>query len=161
MDFDGQTGTDLRTQLETTLARNKVLEADNHNLKVEKVLSTSNFELVTSDDLQGVPLDKVEEKAKEIEESKRATQDSLIRKGLEARGWDAEEIDTFISGQTPEPKVNEDEQAHSRLRRLQSLDAQPVRPANPADGAEPGLPTILAHFQQESRAQDRSKGRRS
>lgn len=104
-------GGSLRKKLEEALAENKRLAQRVAASEAARVIAEHGYSLVKPEDLAGVPLDQIEEKAKELQESAEAEKREVVKSvlaelsGLEGSALD-EAVDEFVSGrrrrETPE-----------------------------------------------------------
>lgn len=124
-------GKGLRAQLESTIAERDRYRAEVAELRAREVLRSGNFSFVGADDLKGVDPDKVEERAKALQEERA----KVFRQGIEARfrqqGLTGEELDRaveqFLDIQ-PSSEVSFDEQAAYSRARSAGAGASPTPP---------------------------------
>lgn len=125
-------GGTLRRKLEEALERNKALTAEVAKSRVKEVIAEKGYTLVKPEDLEGVALDEIEPKAKELHEQRRSLE-SEIAKGIFARqGYEGEELDEvvaeYLEGKAPVRK--DPNEALTRgiegVRALSHTDSQPV-----------------------------------
>lgn len=122
----------LREQLEEALAESKEARQELHRYKVREVLESEGFDLVKAEDLEDVKLSKVKDKAAEIQSQRQGQQEELLRKALEARGIEGEDLEDLVSGlRSRRDEEDEEVQALKRARQATGAPARPVPSVNP------------------------------
>src|SRR5690242_15425922 len=123
--MDSMTGGQLRQTLEQTLAELATLKDENHTLKVTTVLKEKGWgDLLSADDLKGIPADKVDTEGQKVYEAKRTEQEAILRKALESHGMDEDDITAFFEGAKSSEKSDPDEEALRRLRDLKGTEGK-------------------------------------
>lgn len=140
-------GGDLRSQLESALAREKDKDRIISEFTVATVASKPEFHLVTVADLQGVPAEELEEKAKTVQEERVEQQKSLLK----SAGLDDEAIDKVIAGEALSVSDPELDPSLQKLAGLQSSGSS-KRPPTVDKASKFGRESIKAHFREEADA---------
>lgn len=127
-DEDGQEGQadggKLRRKLEKALEDNRKLAERVRTHEVKQVLTEKGFDLVTPDDLSGVDLDEIEAKAAEIQERNQKLQGDLLRKALQAKGFEGEDLDEMVESIAGAKTAEQaDEDATKRAQSLGRVDS--------------------------------------
>ena len=145
-----ETGSGLRRKLEDAVASNRKLEDALRAERSARIVAEKGLSLVKPEDLEGVDLDKLEERATQIHNERHAQQSELLRKALESKGFEGDQIEDMVqealgqaSTETPEA------QALARARSLGSVDSRPV-PLVDTENVH-GEDAIRAHFEKEER----------
>jgi len=91
---DDESGSGLRSQLETALAQKKVLEEQNGRLVVGNFINSKSdeFSLVEASDLVGVPEAQLADKAAEIQAEKTTSREAVIDSVLAGKGYTGDEL---------------------------------------------------------------------
>lgn len=120
-------GKGLRAKLEEVLEQNRKLETANQDLAARNVLADPKFSLVKPEDLVGVPLDKIGERAEQFQAERSTLQNDLLRSALEARGFQGEELEDMVLKATGQSAAEvETARAVNRARSLGTVDSTTV-----------------------------------
>lgn len=92
-----ESGGTLRQKLEDALAANRDLHTQLVGYRAKDVIGEKGFKYVTPEDLTGVPLDDLADKAAEIEQSKQAQRETVLREVLTERGVPEDQFDTALA----------------------------------------------------------------
>lgn len=149
-EHEEESGSSLRSRLEATLAVNRKLEDRVRASEAKAVIAEKGLSLVKPEDLEGVDLDKLEERATQIHNERHTQQSELLRKALESRGFEGDQVEDMVRealgqaySETPEAKAVE------RARTLGTVDSQPVPLVD--DQNMHGQDAIRAHFEKQER----------
>lgn len=126
MDFDGddmddveESGSHLRQKLESTLKENKELTSELSGLKAKELITEQGYGLVKPEDLQGVNLSEMAERAEALQGERKVMQADLAKDMLAKRGLEGEELERAVNDfLAPE---SQDTAAHSRAREVASV----------------------------------------
>ena len=113
IDLDKASGGVLRSKLEEALQKNETLEKQVVTSRATAAIGEHGYGLVKPEDLVGVPPDKVEAKAKELQEQRLEARSETVRSVLEERGLEGDELDEAVTEflgdpQEPEALVEKD-----------------------------------------------------
>ncbi len=135
MDFDGDGDIDiegnasqLRQKLESTLKENKQLTSQLSTLKANELITEHGYGLVKPEDLVGVNLSDMADKAEALQGERRALQAELAKDVFAKRGFEGSELDAAVSDFLS-PESSQDTAAHSRAREVAAVGgvAAPAR----------------------------------
>ncbi|MBO59907.1 MAG: hypothetical protein CL440_06855 [Acidimicrobiaceae bacterium] len=124
----------LRQKLEQTLEENKLLASELSGLKAHEVISEHGLSLVEPTDLKGVDISQLEQRAREIQEDRRAQQEKLARDLLAKRGYEGEELESQLQdflGSEPVAPTHADAEAITRAQQVGAVSGQPTSIINP------------------------------
>ena len=126
MDFDGdglddveESGSHLRQKLESTLKENKELASELSGLKARELITEHGYGLVKPEDLQGVNLSEMAERAEALQGERQAMQADLAKDMLAKRGLEGDELERAVNDFLA-PEAH-DAAAHSRAREVASV----------------------------------------
>ena len=143
------TGGQLRQKLEDALKSNRELAAKVHTYTVKDTLAAGGFQLVRPEDLNGVPLERVEERAKEIETTRQTEQQELLRKALVSRGFDEATIEQIVEDGAL-PAADPGTASIGRIRGLANIgEGTPAK--DPALANLAGRDLMRHHFETQER----------
>lgn len=131
-------GSKLREKLEETLSTNKELMKELAFYKAKDVINAKGFNLVKPEDLEGVALDKLEERAEALQAERQDLQKSLVQDIFKKQGLEGEELEAavqaFIGGEVTPPTGESTEAAETveRVRSLQGIDSLPAATTPPS-----------------------------
>lgn len=140
--FEGESGGQLRQKLEEALAAKAAMEAQVFTLSAEKVIGATGLKHVKPEDLVGVPLAELEVKAQEVEATKAAAAEALLKEAVKARGVSDDQIDQVLSQLLGAAEKSPASAAHDRLNQLGHIQGKPL--GSIPDPVEPGLDRIKA-----------------
>lgn len=127
-DDDQESGSKLRDKLEAEIARSRELTSQLVGYKAREVIEAKQWQHVTAEDLKGVGLEELEAKGAELEASKAALKESVLKEVLSKQGITGEDLDAAI-GQLV-GKVSPADDTTAALARM--------RAAQSAAGTAPG-----------------------
>lgn len=139
-----QGGRGLRQKLEAVLAENRSAMSELTTLKAEKVIRDSGFSTVRVEDLAGVPLDQLDEKAAALHEERQAAKRQVAEELLAAQGLSETEVKERVEqllGGASGPDSQDD--ALGRLKQISQIGAP--APAVSADRLH-GVDAMAAAF---------------
>jgi hypothetical protein len=146
---EAATGGQLRQQLEQALNENKKLSKELRTERVQRVLGTGKFALISEQDLSDVELDEVEKRAAQLQEDRSKQKDELLRTALKDRGLDDEAIEAFIADGKASTEESDAAEAIGRIRTTgRNLDGTPVSKAVPD---LEGVAAMRHHFEQQQK----------
>lgn len=128
------TGSALRQKLEEALGQNKALASELAKLKARDVITTRGLDLVEPDDLAGVSVDQLEERAQALQEQRLGVVRRYMERQFRSSGLDGEDLDAAVEaalkGDGPgvaeggdDPEIVE---RFSRVRELGSVGGRPA-----------------------------------
>lgn len=130
-DLDGESGSSLRRKYEEALGENKELKSRLAGYTAADVISSKGLAYVQPEDLANVPLDKLEERAEEIDVERRKVFEGVLRRQFEQAGFAGAELDKqveqFLQGQPRVEKPKVDAEAFGRIRQLGTGGTAPTR----------------------------------
>ena len=95
-------GKGLRAKLEEALAEKRELQAELAALRAREVVREKGLDLVKPDDLKGVALDQLEQRAVELQQERERQQRELVRAALTRKGLSGtaldEAVEAFLAG---------------------------------------------------------------
>jgi hypothetical protein len=112
-------GSGLRRKLEEVLAENQELRSSVLTSQAEKVLGGNKYPLVSTDDLSGVGLEELEERAEALQQERLQARESTVRAVLAEKGYEGEDLDRMVGdliGPSAEGKQDPDSEAWKRFR---------------------------------------------
>lgn len=118
-DLDQLDGKGLRAKLEEALRENANLRKVAAVSKADEVIRTGKLSLVEPQDLEGVSLDSIEEKAKQLQKER----EGLISKYLSAQGIEAPDL-------AGSAEADADADARARARGLSFIGGEPPKLGN-------------------------------
>lgn len=124
-----ESGSSLRKKLEQALKENRTLKSDVNSLRAEKLISEKGFSLVKPEDLQGVDLEELEEKAGALHKEREDQQLDGIRQVFRRKGLDGDDLEKAVTEFVGTPE--ERDEALGRIRSTSSLTGTPVKLVNP------------------------------
>lgn len=125
--FEEESGSTLRQKLESTLKENQELTSELSGLKAKELISEQGYGLVKPEDLTGVSLSEMAEKAEVLQGERQAMQADLAKDMLAKRGLEGDELERAVNDfLTPE---SQDTAAHSRAREVAAVGGNST-PAN-------------------------------
>lgn len=108
IDLDKADGGTLRKKLEEALKENQTLAQENTTFKAQAAIEANGLSLVKPEDLEGVALDEIETKAKELQVQKEAAQLETVKSILASRGLEGDALESaakdFLAGGEIESK---------------------------------------------------------
>jgi hypothetical protein len=117
--FEEESGSTLRQKLESTLKENQELTSELSGLKAKELISEQGYGLVKPDDLTGVSLSEMAEKAEALQGERQAMQADLAKDMLAKRGLEGDELERAVNDfLAPEAQ---DTAAHSRAREVAAV----------------------------------------
>ncbi len=117
--FEEESGSTLRQKLESTLKENQELTSELSGLKAKELISEQGYGLVKPEDLTGVSLSEMAEKAEALQGERQAMQADLAKDMLAKRGLEGDELERAVSDfLAPEAQ---DTAAHSRAREVAAV----------------------------------------
>ena len=118
-DYEEESGSTLRQKLESTLKENQQLTNELSGLKAKELISEHGYGLVKPEDLQGVSLSEMAERAEVLQGERQAMQADLAKDMLAKRGLEGDELDKAVNDfLAPEAS---DAAAHSRAREVAAV----------------------------------------
>lgn len=121
-DDDQESGSKLRDKLEAEIARSRDLTTQLVGYKAREVIEGKQWQHVTVEDLKGVGLDELETKGAELEASKAALKESVLKEVLSKQGITGDDLDAAIGqlvGKVASP-ADDTSAALARMRAAQS-----------------------------------------
>jgi hypothetical protein len=117
--FEEESGSTLRQKLESTLKENQELTSELSGLKAKELISEQGYGLVKPDDLMGVSLSEMAERAEALQGERQAMQADLAKDMLAKRGLEGDELERAVNDfLAPEAQ---DTAAHSRAREVAAV----------------------------------------
>ncbi len=117
--FEEESGSTLRQKLESTLKENQELTSELSGLKAKELISEQGYGLVKPEDLTGVSLSEMAEKAEALQGERQAMQADLAKDMLAKRGLEGDELERAVNDfLAPEAQ---DTAAHSRAREVAAV----------------------------------------
>lgn len=136
-EFDDQDGSKLRKQLEATLKENRELKTNVVRYRTKEVISEGKYSLVKPEDLEGIDVDKLEDRAKELQTQRFNQRESMAKEIFASQGYEDDDLDTavkqFLGGEAPAPTQDPDAEKFERVRSLGNVNSQPLGRKTPSD----------------------------
>ena len=149
IDLETADGGTLRKKLEEALSTNRSLEQEVVTSRAEKAIREHGYSLVKPEDLEGVSVDEVEAKAKQIHEEKLNRRTETVREILSDKGLEGEQLDSavekFLAGEPVAPQgTTSDEPDFADLLLMGG-----ERPATKSDapGMEDAMGNLVSAFE--------------
>lgn len=92
-----ESGGQLRKKLEDALKSNSALTSQLAGFQAEKLVAEKGFTLVKPEDLKGVELDKLEERATALQAERTELQANLLRDAFKRQGYEGESLDRQLA----------------------------------------------------------------
>jgi len=89
-------GSSLRNKLEETQKRNRDLEQQLSKYKSHAVISENGYRFVKAEDLSGFEPGEIEERAQELEASRKVSQEQLVRDLLTSKGVSEDNMESAV-----------------------------------------------------------------
>jgi hypothetical protein len=128
-DNDGtESGSSLRDKLEAEIAARRDLESQLSSYKAKDLIAEKGWQHVNPDDLKGVGLAELETKGAELEASKAALKESVLKEVLSKQGITGDDLNDAVSklvGKVASP-ADDTTAALARMRAAQSAAGSPV-----------------------------------
>jgi hypothetical protein len=137
-----ESGGSLREKLEAALATNATLATQVASYQAKDLISAKGYKHVTAEELQGVKLDEIEAKAAEIEQTKVAQREAVLREVLGDK-VDKADLDAMVKSLVGD-QGNDGAEALDRIRAIGKQAAVPV--SKPEDATLFGPSKIRAAF---------------
>lgn len=129
-EVEEESGSSLRRKLEETISENRQLTAELSTLKAQEVISENGYGLVKVEDLLGVNLGEMTDKAGELQQERTNQQVDLARDMLAKKGYTGTELDQAVEDflAPVASEGNQDVAAHQRTRTVSAIggNATPV-----------------------------------
>jgi hypothetical protein len=132
-----ESGSSLRKKLEEALGTNKKLASELASVKAREVITTKGLDLVEPDDLAGVSLDDLEERAQQLQEQRLGVVRRYMERQLASQGLDGEDLSAAVEaalsgspGADAEGGDAEEMERFARVRQLGSVGGTPVPAQN-------------------------------
>lgn len=93
---DQPTGSGLRQKLEETLSQNKALASELAKLKARDVITSKGLDLVEPDDLAGVSVDQLEDRAQQLQEQRLGVVRRYMERQFRTSGLDGEDLEAAV-----------------------------------------------------------------
>ncbi len=124
-----ESGSSLRRKLEETLNENRALATELSGLKAKELIAEQGLGLVKPDDLVGVDLSEMADRASQLQQERATQQADLARDMLARRGLEGDELDQAVTDFLTPPEAPRDTAAHSRAREVAAIggSAAPIR----------------------------------
>ncbi len=142
-----ESGSTLRRKLEETLDKNRELTDELTGLRAKSLIEEHGHHLVKPDDLSGVELSEMADKAEALQQERTAQQADLARDMLARQGLAGEELDKAVADFL-NPASGQTTAAHSRAREVAAIGGDPTPLVNP--DALHGLDAIQFGLQQKA-----------
>lgn len=144
-DLDGaEGGGALRKKLEAALAENATLTGRLTTLEAQNLIQTKSYKLISPEDLAGVPLDELAEKAESLEAERAKQGEASLRRTLEARGLTGDDLESTVASVFG----NDDAASAAALGRIRSIGSTTGTPiSRVVEEAEPGYDRIRRALQ--------------
>ncbi len=149
IDLDKASGGVLRSKLEEALQKNEKLEKQVVTSRATAAIGEHGYSLVEPEDLVGVPPDKVEAKAKELQEQRLEARTEMVRSVLEEQGLEGDELDEAVIGFLGDPQeTTEPEEKDPDFAGLAKIGG--ARPANKDDvpPMDDSMGNLTSHFEE-------------
>lgn len=130
-DPDKATGSQLRQKLEEALRENRQLRDLAVTTTAERVITQTGLSLVKPEDLAGVPLADIEDKAKQLQAERETQAQELIRAQLSAKGLAAEDVEAQLAVVFGEAQPDPEAEAWSRARSASAIAGTRAAAVNP------------------------------
>lgn len=150
-DNDPESGSKLRQLLQKEIASRRKAEDELTTYKVKDVLSVEGFDLVKPEDLEGVSVDKVEERARALQEERETVREAVLRDFLERQGIEGDALEDMVkeyAARSDAPNV-EARETLGRARQVGKLDSNPVSSVNVRDLH--GVDALTAAFEADAK----------
>jgi len=122
-----ESGSELRKKLEQALKGNVALTEQLAQFQAEKLVQEKGLTLVKPDDLKGVELGKLEERATALQAERQQLQADLLRDAFARQGYEGDALERMV-GSTESPAA-----ALATARSMGRLDGTPVPAVDPSN----------------------------
>lgn len=120
-----ESGGSLREKLEGALTTNASLASELAGYKAKDIISAHGYKHVTVEDLKGVKLDEIEAKASELEVSKSALAESVLKSVLKDKLGEGADLDAVVAGLIGGSTETVDSSALDRIRSVGKVQGLP------------------------------------
>lgn len=111
-----ESGSALRKKLETALAENAKLTAENIGFKAQNLINEKGYKLITVEDLKEVGSEDLAKTAEALEAQREKQGKDAFRKSLEARGLTGDDLEEMVTAVFSETEGEASLQALERIR---------------------------------------------
>lgn len=120
-----ESGSTLRAKLEEALAREREMASELARYKAAELITQKGLKYVTPEDLAGVPLGELEDRASKLQEERQKVFELAIRRSFEAAGIAGDELEAqvkaFMEGQIQAPAQSAPDEFTDAMRRASQV----------------------------------------